>query len=137
MKTKQILLTAAIILVISVAGFLGASHKSNAESLPMLKKHDLVIKKIDGEWKVVHAQDHAKKTVKAKKRDKITWKAEGTDVYFQFMDEQLFGRSKDHGKNLTLTVTDNARRGSHFYAVFCLADCTFATGNSPPEIIIE
>ncbi len=137
MKRKQILLITAVILVISVASFFGASHKFNIESSPILKKHELAIKKIGGEWKVVHAQDPAEKKVKAKKKDKITWKAEGTDVYFQFMDEQLFGRYKEHGKNVTLTVTDSAKLGSHFYAVFCLADCTFATGDSPPEIIVE
>ena len=140
MKRKPILLIVAIAIVISAASFPGESRKLNGEVLPMAPKdHQLSIKKINDEWKVVLTQDSTKK-VKAKRKDKITWNVEGTDVYFQFMDEGLFGKFKESGKKnkkVTLEIKDNAAFGIHKYAVFCLQDSTFATGNSPPEIIIE
>ncbi len=140
MKRKHIVLIAAIAVMISAAGFSSGSRKLNSEILPMAPKdHQLTIKKISGEWKVVLTQDPTKK-VKAKRKDKITWNVEGTDVFFQFMDEGLFGTFKTHGKKnkkVTLTIKDNTAFGTYGYAVFCLEDSTFATGNSPPEIIIE
>lgn len=140
MKKRHILIITLFAFVISVVSFAGKSHRFDDENSTMAPKdHQVSIIKIKGEWKVVLTQDHKKK-IKAKKKDKITWKVEGTDVFFQFMDENLFGKSKTHGKNgeyVTLTIRDNMPVGTYKYAVFCLEDSTFATGNSPPEIIIE
>ena len=103
-----------------------------------VKDHVLNIIKIDGEWKVVLADDHKKTKVKAKKNEKITWIAKGTDVYFQFMNWELFKKFKAKTKDslLTLKVSADADTGTYKYAVFCLADSQFATGGSPPEIDI-
>ncbi len=140
MKKRHILIFTFVAFVISVVSFAGNSHRFEDKSSTLAPKdHQVSIKKIDGEWKVVLSEDPTKK-VKAKKKDKITWNIEGTDVFFQFMDESLFGESKAHGKNgkkVTLTIRDNMPVGTYKYAVFCLQDSTFATGNSPPEIIIE
>ncbi|MCZ6639757.1 MAG: hypothetical protein O6830_07315 [Candidatus Dadabacteria bacterium] len=102
-----------------------------------VKDHQLTIKKNGDEWKVVSSDDPTKTKVKAKKKEKITWRAEGSDVYFEFMTEGLFGKYKDKlkdGKRLTLMITEDADLGIHRYSVFCLADLEFAKGDSPPEI---
>ena len=140
MKKRHILIITLFAFVISVVSFAGKSHRFDEKNSTMAPKdHQVTIKKIDGEWKVILTQDYKKK-VKAKKKDKITWKVEGTDVFFQFMDKKLFGVPKTHGKKgekVTLTISDSVSVGTYKYAVFCLQDSTFATGNSPPEIIIE
>ena len=110
----------------------------HAQSSP--KTHYLTIKKIKNEWKVVDSEDSTKIRVTAKRGEKIVWTAEGSDVYFQFMDENLFGRFKHElkdGKKLTLPIGQAAKLGPNPYAVFCIADKEYATGNSPPTIIIE
>lgn len=140
MKKKHILIVTLFAFVISLVSFAAKSSILADESKPMpAKVHQLSIKKIDGVWKVVPNENPTKK-VKARKRDKITWKAEGTEVFFQFMDEKLFGKFKTRGKKnkkVTLTIRNNAKIGTYKYAVFCMEDSTFAVGNSPPEIIIE
>ena len=106
--------------------------------MSQVKDHQLTIKKIGNEWKVVLSDDPTKK-VHAKKKEKITWRAEGSDVYFEFMSEGLFGKYKDKlkdGKKLTLSITENAKHGINQYSVFCSADMDFAAGDSPPEIDI-
>ena len=70
----------------------------------------------------------------------ISWKAEGTEVFFQFMDEKLFKKYTDKskkGKPMVLKINGNADKRTYAYAVFCLADSTFATGDSPPRIIVD
>ncbi len=104
-----------------------------------VKDHQLTIKKNGDEWKVVSSDDPTKTKVKAKKKEKITWRAEGSDVYFEFMSEGLFGKYKDKlkdGKKLTMSITENAKHGINQYSVFCSADMDFAAGDSPPEIDI-
>lgn len=101
---------------------------------------NLVIKKINGEWKVVQADDNRKTQVKAKPGQRITWTTEGTEVFFQFMTDKLFNNYNFNGKNkskIALTVNAKAGRGMYPYAVFCMEDSTFAKGDSPPVIIIE
>ena len=102
------------------------------------KDHQLTIKRVGDKWKVFLTGDPTGK-VKAKKKDKITWYADGSDVFFEFMDDKLFGKYKDKlkaGKHLKLPITEGADSGKHKYAVFCLADLEFADGDSPPEIDI-
>jgi hypothetical protein len=139
MKEKYIWILSSIIVLILLFNINNQTEGFGGEQLlKPVKDHQLIIKKIGDEWKVVLADDSTKTKVKAKKKDKITWRAEGTDVFFQFMSEDLFGKFKDKSKNkkLTLTITENAELGVHKYAVFCLADSQFATGGSPPEIDI-
>ena len=100
----------------------------------------LVVKKIKNNWKVVEAADNSKTSVRAKKGQKIVWTAEGTDVFFQFMDDKLVGKFKNDlkdGKSVSLTIGNNAKVGVNSYAAFCTADMDFAEGDSPPVIIVE
>lgn len=140
MKRKFIWVLSSIIILILLLGINNQTEGIDGEQmLKPVEDHQLLIKKIDGEWKVVLADDSTTTKVKAKKKDKITWTSEDTDVYFQFMEESLFGKYKDKMKKkdkLTLTITDNAELGIHKYAVFCVADSQFAIGGSPPEIDI-
>lgn len=104
------------------------------------KIHYLSIKKIGKEWKVVDAADNKKTEVKAKKGERIAWKSEGTEVFFQFMDDRLFKKYNEKskkGKELVLKINGKAAKKTYTYAVFCLEDSTFATGGSPPKIIVD
>ena len=101
------------------------------------KEHKLLIKKIKNKWKVVDASDTTRTKIYAKRGEKITWTAVGTDAYFQFMGIKLFGnytKSLKAGQKLTLVIGNKARLGIHQYAVFCLPDKEFAEGDSPPEL---
>ncbi len=101
--------------------------------------HKLTVKKINNQWKVV-VSGTTTTEVKAKPGDKIEWTAEGSDMYFQFLDTNLFGgftKVVKNGKTLTLSVGNAAKRGVNYYAVFCTASNEYATGGSPPKIIIE
>ena len=41
------------------------------------------------------------------------------------------------GQKLVLKVGENAPKGSHVYAAFCIEDREYTEGNSPPVIIVE
>ena len=78
--------------------------------------------------------------ITVKRSERISWKAEGTEVFFQFMDDKLFKKYNEKsksGKPLVLKINGNAEKKTYAYAVFCLADSTFATGDSPPKIIVD
>ena len=73
--------------------------------------------------------------------DEIRWDIEGDDAHFQFCDETLFGTFYETGsqkQSLTLTVTNDANKGEHCYAVFCTTRAIgYAEQFSPPVIIID
>ncbi len=103
-------------------------------------QHHLCIRRVQTDWKMVDPRDSAPVTVRAKRGDQVVWAAEGSDLYFQFMDTDLFGDYTcvvRDGEQITLTIGQNARAGSHRFAVFCLSGKAFVVGNSPPEIIVE
>lgn len=103
-------------------------------------QHELLVKKVRNEWKVVSSQDETKTQIRAKRGDRISIQAEGSDIYFQFMDSKLFGdytRVLKKGQQVVLNISRLAKVGSHRYAAFCLEDKVFATGESPPVIIVE
>ncbi|MEX0736051.1 MAG: hypothetical protein WD182_01320 [Bacteroidota bacterium] len=134
---RFLLLTTALAAVLTAVVMVGPDARSAIGSQPQVKKHDISILKIKNRWKVVSATGD---TVKAKRGEQIVWTAVGSDMYFQFMDDKLFGgftRKLKAGQKLNLPVATGARRGVNAYAVFCLADKEFATGDSPPIIIIE
>ncbi len=104
------------------------------------KAVEISITKVKKKWKVVDATDSTKTDIKGKRGQKIVWTANGSDVYFQFMDENLVGnytRMLKDGQKLTLVIGPNAKKGVNYYAVFCLSDSTYAEGGSPPKITIE
>jgi len=104
------------------------------------KERKISIKKLNNKWKTLDADDHSKTKVKVKRGEKIVWEAEGTDLYFQFMDDKLFGnytKSLKAGQKLSLTVGPNAVQGENKYAVFHHSEKQFIEGNSPPAIIVE
>jgi hypothetical protein len=104
------------------------------------KEHPFNIKKMKGHWKVVGADDSTNTIVRAKRGEKVTWKPVGSDVVFQFPDSTLFGTysvAAKAGKKLSLEVLPEAKSGRYIYSIFCLKDGEFATGNSPPVIIID
>ena len=143
MKNKLLVLISGVILSAVVTGYLVLPVK------PEPKNYDLVIVKVKDEWKVVDASDHSKTGVKVKRKDTIVWVAQGTDAYMQFPDKLFdavdpgdslkngYTKFLKDGKKLKLRIKDDAPAGTYEYAVFCTADGVFATGDSPPKIIIE
>jgi hypothetical protein len=114
--------------------------QENQEVQNSPKAVEISITKVNKKWKAVESSDHTKIDIKAKRGQKIIWTAEGSDLYFQFMDENLVGnytRTLKDGKKLTLVIGPNAKKGVNYYAVFCLSDSTYAEGGSPPKITIE
>lgn len=113
------------------------------------KKHVFFIENVGGVWRVVDSTNHANHKIKAHQKDTIIWKAVGTDAYIQFPDSLLdsggpgnnlingYTAFLKNGKRLKLKVKGNAKNGWYNYAVFCMADSTFARGDSPPKIIIK
>lgn len=140
MNSKFKLLFTSTIIILAAVVLLFAVNFDNVQAQDNSKVHYLSIKKIGKEWKVVDAADNKKTEVKAKKGERIAWKPEGTEVFFQFMDDKLFKKYNEKsksGKELVLKINGNAAKKTYAYAVFCLADSTFATGDSPPKIIVE
>ncbi len=96
------------------------------------------ITKIDSVWKVV-LTGTTNTSVHVVPGQKIVFHAEGTDVYFQFDRDSLFGGHKKfikNGKKLTLGVGKVAK-GIYTYSAFCLGPMEFAEGGSPPKIIVD
>jgi len=103
-------------------------------------EHNLVVKMINDEWRVVLRDDETRSTVIVRKGDRIRWTVEGSDASFQFEDEGLVGhstRTLRAGNPMVLAVGNGARIGSYTYSVFIHKDLTFARGESPPRIIVE
>jgi len=147
MKKKADVVYAMVILSIFFGIF--ASNTINSYSLfgqEQAKEHHIAIKKLKNkvskikEWKATDAKDTLMTKIKTKKGDTVVWTAEGTDLYFQFMDENLFGKFNYYlqsGKELKLKVSSKAETKIHKYAVFCYDGKEYATGDSPPVIIVE
>jgi hypothetical protein len=147
MKKKLNVIAVIVVLMVLAGIFAGSSTSSfNLFGQNQSKKHKIAIKKMKNketkmkEWKAVDAEDSLVTKIKVKKGDEITWDADGSDLYFQFMDNQLFGSYtyylKD-GQKLKLTVSSKAEAKTYQYAVFCIADLEFARGDSPPVIVVE
>ncbi|TVP99422.1 MAG: hypothetical protein EA359_17085 [Balneolaceae bacterium] len=103
-------------------------------------EHNLVVKKINDEWRVVYRDDETRSTVVVSRGDRVRWVVEGSGASFQFEDENLFGgntRTVRAGNPLVLAVGNGARIGTYVYAVFIHTDQVFARGESPPRIIVE
>jgi CO dehydrogenase/acetyl-CoA synthase alpha subunit len=143
MRNKIIVFTVGIFITALLAGFIVISGP------PAPQKYEMVIRKVDGVWKVVDATDIKKTQVHARKKDVIVWTSEGTDAYLQFPDKLFnpvdpedslkhgFTKFLKSGKKVKLRVRDDVLAGTYEYAVFCTADGVFAEGDSPPKIVIE
>ena len=138
MKTKRIPLLVVVTALILMGSIMTETGGLFADAPP--KEHRLHIRTVKNKWKVVDAQDSTKTIVTASKGENIVWTALGSDIYLQFSDSTLFGTHNatiPAGSNLSLTVTPSAKPGRYPYAAFCLRDKQFATGDSPPVIIIQ
>jgi len=141
MKTKSLytqLLAIGIFLLFSLFSAPVFAQGQGEDRRPT--EHNLVVKMIDNEWRVVLRDDESRSTVIAKRGDRIRWTVEDSDASFQFEDQNLFGdntRTVRAGNPLVLAVGDGARVGSYTYAVFIHEDLTFARGDSPPRIFVD
>jgi len=131
-------------LVVSAAILSGAVLlPKEASSLPPQdgpQQHRFRIAKLNNQWKVHDSKDSRTRVIRAKRGDVVYWTAAGSDLYFQFPDSTLFESSEAavaDGKELALTVSKNAAPGRYTYSVFCMKERKFATGDSPPVIIIR
>ena len=134
MKKLSVISGAAIILGMLVFGFLYKPQTSSAQVIQAgPKNHSRKIDKRNGRWKI--------DSTRAKKRDYVTFHADGSDMYFQFMDKKLFGHYKYqclNGDSLRLPIKNTAVPGKEYrYAVFVLKEKVYAEGDSPPVIIVE
>jgi len=113
--------------------------EQNTTDQPSSALHELTIKQIDGEWRVVRNDDESTGTIFVRPGDRVRWTAEGSDLSFQFDDEALFGdgsRTIRDGNRLNLVVGRSARVGTYTYAVFVHSDFVYARGDSPPRIFV-
>jgi hypothetical protein len=104
------------------------------------REHRFRIGKLNNLWKVHDTKDPKNRVIRASKGDKVIWTAAGSELYFQFPDETVFDSTEAtvaDGKDLALTVSMNAKPGRYTYSVFCGKEKKFATGDSPPTIIIQ
>lgn len=146
MKNKKVIFLASISLLLFYAGYLVSTPSMES---PPASKIDLEIKKVGGVWKVVDGNNKTKVHVKG--GDKITWKAEGSNVVFQFPSKKyLIPETKEDslsknntkkikagGKKLKFKISEDAKKDTIVYAIFVIKDGVFAEGGSPPKIIID
>jgi len=140
MNVKRVVLLVAVIVAVLLAGIAtqtGTVFAGGPQNGP--KKHLVHVKTHHNKKKIVH-EDGTTGAIEALKGEIVTWKAEGSDVYFQFPDTSIFGIHyafvKDSNE-LTLTVQPSAVPGTYPYAAFCIQDSSYAQGDSPPVIIIH
>jgi hypothetical protein len=133
-KSITLKITAAVILLYS--GLLvQESFAQSPDDGSVL--HELVVKVIDDEWRVVHKDDPSISTVVVKRNDRIRWTVEGSKISMQF--DELFGGNSfdvDDGNTFQRPVAPSVRLGEFTYSVFIHEDMVFARGESPPRIIV-
>jgi hypothetical protein len=115
-----------------------AAFGQEPQKKPPSKNVDVSIKMVDSVWKAV-LTGTTKTEVHVYPGDKVIFHAEGTDVFFQFDNDKLFGghnKSVKNGKKLTLGVGQVAK-GEYIYSAFCFGPQVFAQGDSPPKIIVD
>jgi hypothetical protein len=130
----------SLLLILAGAGLLLMGLKDGYQQQTTTSPKDvhLSVKKVGTVWKVV-VTGTTNTEVHVVTGQKVVFHAEGSDVYFQFDNEKLFGghtRSVKNGKTLTLGV-GNVSKGVYTYAAFCAGPKVFAQGDSPPKIIVD
>lgn len=137
MKIKSVYIKTAAVIFFTASFFFQTAIVQAQDNGSVL--HELVVKVIDDEWRVVHKQDESKSTIVVKRNDRISWTVEGSRVSMQF-DPSLFGGNTwdvEDGDTFMRPVAPSARLGEYTYAVFIHSDQVFARGESPPRIIVE
>lgn len=129
-----------LILPLALAVFGGMLFEASAPAPTEAPLADVnvSIKKVGNVWKAVLTGTTNTK-VHVVKGQKVIFHAEGSDVYFQFENTNLFGghdKMIKNGKTLTLGVGQVAK-GVYTYAAFCSTPGVFAQGDSPPKIIVD
>jgi hypothetical protein len=138
MNIKSILIIMASLVFFLPGGLLTGDAFAQNPNRPT--EHNLVVTKVNDEWRVIVRDNHERSTIIVNRGDRIRWTVEESDASFQFEDESLFGgntRTVRSGNPLVLAVGNNARIGSHTYAVFVHSDHVFARGESPPRIFVQ
>ncbi len=143
---KRILSLSTALVLMFVA--VGAMHISETSDKSMAKiKYS--VKKMGDKWKVVDERNRPQ-PIRAKAKDDIEWRAEGSDMVFQFpaelgpymqvqegeYDGDNFVATVKDKKKIRFRVKDNAPVGEYTYSVYVKKGDTYAEGSSPPVIII-
>lgn len=110
----------------------------DSENIPIV--HKVVVKEINGEWRVVLEGDESKSDVYAKRGDRVIWKVKGSAVTFEFPNSCILGFKSASRKNnvpLDKTILKDSPLGEFAYSVFIKKTGTYARGQSPPRIIVK
>lgn len=105
-----------------------------------VETHKLTVKKTGNKWKTFDKKKNVEKQPKVKRGDYVVWEADSSDVYFQFMDEKLFGTFNaflKQGDTLRLEVGKKAKKGKNYYSAFIYNDKAYLEGSSPPQIVVD
>lgn len=126
MKRKDSLILLSIFAIFILAGLLPDIIRAQGNAQRKQARFD----KAGNRWKI--------RAIHASKDDIVTWTDAGSDLYFHFMDDSVFGvetQFVSKGDTLKLAVK-TTKNGVYPYAIFRTADSSFVTGDSPPKIII-
>lgn len=137
---RQRTVAALIVAVIVFVGIIAAPDSSAREPQTKAMEHRFRVGKLNNAWKVYDSKNSKNRTIVAKRGDKVIWSAVGSDIFLSFPDAGIFGTteaSAADGKDLTLTVSSKAKPGKYTYSIFCGKEKKYATGDSPPVIIIQ
>ena len=145
MKKYRTILMAVFIMVFFAGVYTdGLFQQVDLQAQNQAKRHVLSIRKMNKNnkrlWRIVQSEDTTNTKVIVQRGDIVVWHVRGTDAFFQFPDENLFGTYTaiaKNNKNLILTVGKDAKIGPNVYSVFCSKDSSFAVGDSPPVIIVK
>ena len=129
---------ALVVLCLFLANVVSGPDGAQVVSQTLPSDVHLSVKLVGNVWKVV-ITGTTQTAVRVVKGQKIVFHAEGSDVYFQFGESNLFGghtKAVANGKTLMLPV-GNVAKGTYAYAAFCTGANVFAEGDSPPKIIVD
>ncbi len=142
MKKSYVLFFAVPLMLLLFAGKPGENYvQFNDSGYLQTVTYEMVITKSSGDtWEILNTQDSTSSDISVKPGDTVQWKANGTNVFFQFSSSKIFGKSSynlSDGKSLTLTVSNSAPAGKYTYSAFCAAVSQFVNPDAPPVIIVQ
>ena len=102
------------------------------------RPHHVSIARVHNIWKAVRRGTDSTE-VRVDVADTVYFHAEGSDVYFQFDNKNLFGVENQMVKSghWIFLVVKPVQPGPYTYSAFCEAQKVFAQGDSPPKIIVN